>query len=341
MRLGVACLALLFGVFSGCSSTPRHAPVSDRAPVLKKVPGSTLPTPKFKEADWRPPVHTVQKGDTLYGIALEYGFDYKELAEWNSIPAPYIIRVGQPLRLASSQQDGVVTTPLKSVASVAESSPAIENRPLAQTGSLLKTQPKAVKIAYSAKAEVAPAAAAPVVSLKQETTLPKTQPAAEERPRVPEARLPAKVSEDKPAAVANEDKKPSQPSGGDDDDLEWGWPAKGKVIASFNEGANLKGVDISGKTGQPVFASAPGKVVYSGSGLRGYGKLVIIKHNKTYLSAYAHNNLILVKEGQTVLKGQRIAEMGDSDSDQVKLHFEIRRLGKPVDPVKYLPETSG
>jgi len=118
-------------------------------------------------------------------------------------------------------------------------------------------------------------------------------------------------------------------------------PAKGKVIASFNEASNLKGVDISGKMGQPVFASAPGKVVYSGSGLRGYGKLVIIKHNKTYLSAYAHNSQILVKEGQSVVKGQRIAEMGDSDTDQVKLHFEIRRLGKPADPLKHLPASNG
>lgn len=341
MWWGVAFLVLLFGLFSGCSSTPHHAPVSDRTPVSKKIAGSATPIAKAKEADWRPAVHTVQKGDTLYGIALEYGFDYKEIAEWNSIPAPYVIRVGQQLRLASSQQDGAVTTPLKSVATVAEASPVIEARPLTQAGSPLKTQPKAVKTPYSAKAEAAPATTASVVSLKPETTLSKTQSGAEDKPRVPEAKLPAKIPEDKPVAVANEDKKLTHSTGGDDDDLEWGWPAKGKVIASFNEGANLKGVDISGKTGQPVFASAPGKVVYSGSGLRGYGKLVIIKHNKTYLSAYAHNSLILVKEGQAVLKGQRIAEMGDSDSDQVKLHFEIRRLGKPVDPVKYLPETSG
>ncbi len=100
---------------------------------------------------------------------------------------------------------------------------------------------------------------------------------------------------------------------------------------------NRKGVDIVGQRGQTVVASASGKVVYSGSGLRGYGKLIIIKHNKTYLSAYAHNDQILVKEGQSVSKGQKIAEMGNSDADQVKLHFEIRKLGKPVDPAKYLP----
>ena len=126
-------------------------------------------------------------------------------------------------------------------------------------------------------------------------------------------------------------------AGSDDEGLDWVWPAKGKVVSGYSETANLKGIDISGTMGQPVVASAPGKVVYAGTGLRGYGKLVIIKHNKTFLSAYAHNKEILVKEGQQVARGQKIAEMGNSDADQVKLHFEIRRLGKPMDPAKYLP----
>ena len=114
-------------------------------------------------------------------------------------------------------------------------------------------------------------------------------------------------------------------------------PPKSRVVAGFSETANLKGIDIAGKEGEAVVASAPGKVVYAGSGLRGYGKLIIIKHNKTYLSAYAHNKEILVKEGEQVKKGQKIAEMGSSDADSVKLHFEIRRLGKPMDPARYLP----
>jgi len=122
-----------------------------------------------------------------------------------------------------------------------------------------------------------------------------------------------------------------------EDGVEWGMPTRGKLIAGFSAAANRKGVDIGGVRGQPILASAAGKVVYSGSGLRGYGKLVIIKHNDIYLSAYAHNERLLVKEGQTVGKGQQIAEMGDSDADQVKLHFEIRRMGKPVDPARYLP----
>ena len=114
-------------------------------------------------------------------------------------------------------------------------------------------------------------------------------------------------------------------------------PAKGKLVGQFSESANRKGIDIAGKLGQPVLASAAGKVVYSGSGLRGYGKLIIIKHNKTYLSAYAHNDKIIVKEGQSVTRGQKIAEMGNTDSNRVELHFEVRRFGKPVDPAKYLP----
>ena len=108
-------------------------------------------------------------------------------------------------------------------------------------------------------------------------------------------------------------------------------------MTGFSDTANLKGIDIAGTAGQAVLASAPGRVVYAGTGLRGYGKLVIIKHNNTFLSAYAHNRDIVVKEGQQVKRGEKIAEMGSTDADQVKLHFEIRRLGKPMDPLKYLP----
>jgi lipoprotein NlpD len=119
--------------------------------------------------------------------------------------------------------------------------------------------------------------------------------------------------------------------------LEWSWPNGGKLIAPFTE-ANNKGIDLAGNAGDAVLAAAPGKVVYAGSGLRGYDKLVIVKHDATFLSAYAHNNSILVKEGQSVTRGQKIAEVGNTDADQIKLHFEIRRQGKPVDPLQYLPK---
>jgi lipoprotein NlpD len=122
----------------------------------------------------------------------------------------------------------------------------------------------------------------------------------------------------------------------DDEKLSWMWPSDGRIVATFDEGKN-KGIDIAGKMGQQVMAAGSGKVMYAGSGIRGYGNLVIVKHSNSLLSAYAHNRTILVKEGQNVTKGQPIAEMGDSDADAVKLHFEIRQQGKPVDPAKFLP----
>lgn len=128
----------------------------------------------------------------------------------------------------------------------------------------------------------------------------------------------------------------ASPSNTTDDGMAFAWPHQGAVLAGFDEAKN-KGLDFAGKAGDPVMAAADGKVVYAGSGLRGYGNLVILKHNNTYLTAYAHNQTLLVKEDQTVQKGQRIAEMGSTDADRVKLHFEIRKQGKPVDPTKYLP----
>jgi len=129
---------------------------------------------------------------------------------------------------------------------------------------------------------------------------------------------------------------PSSQANLNDEGLAFAWPHPGPVLAGFDEAKN-KGLDFAGKAGDPVLAAADGKVVYAGSGLRGYGNLVIIKHNNTFLTAYAHNQALLVKEDQAVTKGQRIAEMGSSDADRVKLHFEIRRQGKPVDPAKLLP----
>jgi lipoprotein NlpD len=142
----------------------------------------------------------------------------------------------------------------------------------------------------------------------------------------------------RPPVVASIEPKPAPATAdADDDRVDWVWPVKGRIVTGFSEAASLKGIDIAGTAGHPVAASAGGKVVYAGTGLRGYGKLIIIKHNATYLSAYAHNREILVKEGQQVAKGQKIAEMGSTDADQVKLHFEIRRHGKPMDPLRYLP----
>lgn len=129
---------------------------------------------------------------------------------------------------------------------------------------------------------------------------------------------------------------PTAPVIKDDDDISWGWPASGQVLAGFDEVRN-KGLAFAGKTGDPVFAAADGRVMYAGAGLRGYGNMIIIKHSTNYLTAYAHNQTLLVKEDQVVRKGQKIAEMGDTDTDRVKLHFEVRKQGKPIDPAKLLP----
>jgi lipoprotein NlpD len=156
------------------------------------------------------------------------------------------------------------------------------------------------------------------------------------------AAVPAASAANSPASAAS---KPVAPvsaapvapvATGGDDDVAFIWPTSGSQIAGFDEAKN-KGLDLGGKAGDPVLAAADGRVVYAGAGLRGYGNLLILKHNNTYLTAYAHNQTLLVKEDQSVRKGQKIAEMGSSDTDRVKLHFEIRRQGKPVDPTKYLP----
>ncbi len=158
-------------------------------------------------------------------------------------------------------------------------------------------------------------------------------------------KIETKPLDGKPATAANgasapasgaSSAAPAVPARDNDDDVQWGWPAAGPVATPFDEARN-KGLAITGKAGDPVFAAADGRVVYAGSGLRGYGNLVIVKHNATYLTAYAHNQTLLVKEDQVVRKGQKIAEMGSSDAERVQLHFEVRRQGKPIDPAKLLP----
>jgi lipoprotein NlpD len=172
----------------------------------------------------------------------------------------------------------------------------------------------------------------------------KSVPKADKRPspegNVAEAQKGEKADRTETAAVANTATAAVAPAptvtATDDEKLSWMWPSDGKIVATFDEGKS-KGIDIAGRLGQQVMAAGAGKVMYAGSGIRGYGNLVIVKHSNSLLSAYAHNRSIVVKEGQTVSKGQVIAEMGDSDADSVKLHFEIRQQGKPVDPSRFLP----
>jgi len=166
----------------------------------------------------------------------------------------------------------------------------------------------------------------------------KTEPRGDKKP-YSDSTLAGAQKDDNPKAekvAANGIVAGSTVTASDDEKLSWMWPSDGRIVATFDEGKN-KGIDISGKLGQQVMAAGSGKVMYAGSGIRGYGNLVIVKHSNSLLSAYAHNRTIVVKEGQNVTKGQVIAEMGNSDTDTVKLHFEIRQQGKPVDPAKFLP----
>ena len=261
--------------------------------------------------------YTVKAGDTVYSIAREHGMDHRELIALNGLENPNQISVGRVLKIRSpsaavSGSEATVVTPVTSDTVTVQpigDVPAATQRP-ESVGSAeqLKRGPKAGREPYSDQA----LAAAQGQDASRVVETPVAKPA-EPKP------------DDKPAAAV---------AGADD--VPWIWPSSGKLISSYSENGS-KGIDIAGKTGDPVVAAGDGKVVYSGTGLRGYGKLVIVKHNATYLSAYAHNSNILVKEGQSVSRGQKIAEMGNSDADQVKLHFEVRRQGKPVDPMKYLP----
>lgn len=338
-------LFLIFSlVLAGCESTPQLAPVVDRAGEESRIPAAAN---SDRQAEAQPSnVYVVRKGDTLYSIAQSHGISQKDLAEWNNIPDPAAIQVGQQLLLSPLSPAGQMAQPsLYALPESRLSSPTpaeprgagapAETRPMASS-SKLKTEPKAFKLPYSEQA---------MAQLKADIIPPQIAAAKAEAPA--EKNLAAEAGAvsvpPPPASMVPPPAAPPAPDAADAvpprDRIEWIWPTKGKVLEGFSEGT--KGIDISGTSGQPVNASAAGKVVYSGGGLRGYGKLIIIKHNNTYLSAYAHNDKLLVKEGQTVSKGQKIAEMGSSDSSLVKLHFEIRKNGKPVDPLKYLPPTSG
>lgn len=297
-------------LFEGCASR-------QTAPVVERPPGALTPAvpvkPAVRAVEARPGTHIVRRGETLYGIALDHGLDYRELAQWNGISDPNVIRVGDALRLSApasasaTAQTGVQVKPI-TVAG------AVEARPLGPEPQPPRQPPQPAK----------------AVKKPDEITISRIEP--RNRQLKPEPVAPVAKLDPAPAET------PRAGTQGDDPDrVDWSWPVEGKVVATFVEPGN-KGVDIAAGLGDPVLASAPGRVVYSGSGLRGYGKLIIIKHNAQYLSAYAHNSQILVKEGQNVTKGQKIGEVGTTDTDSPKLHFEIRRLGKPVDPLKFLPE---
>ncbi|MCG8324237.1 MAG: peptidoglycan DD-metalloendopeptidase family protein [Thiotrichales bacterium] len=228
--------------------------------------------------------HVVKKGDTLYSIAWNYALDFRDVAGWNRVQAPYLIYPGQVLRLKPAP----------------EASPAV-----AQPGPVMDESATAAK----------PGVPGPV---KSKTT---EKPVTAVRKKTAGAKKTQTIK--KSVQTRN---------------VSWRWPVRGKIIKSSTP-TSKKGVDIAGRLGQDIKAAAQGDVVYSGSGLLGYGRLIIIKHNETYLSAYAYNSELLVKEGDSVTSGQIIARMGTANTGQAQLHFEIRKNGKSVNPLKLLPRS--
>ena len=315
-------------VLTGCGSRGTvlsRAPVEERnatattGTVTASLPASTVPVtsttlappkplPGIENAG-KPGYYTVKPGDTMIRIGLDSGQNWRDVTRWNGLDNPNIIEVGQVLRVIPPGAIASVVLPATSpslpAATPAAGADTSGTRPVTSPAPVVATALPPAGTRTTAPAVPAASAATPAAS-------------------APVAAAPAAPAPPQSAASAG------------DDDVAWIWPSAGSVIAGFDELKN-KGLDIAGKLGDPVLAAGDGRVVYAGAGLRGYGNLIILKHNNTYLTAYAHNQTLLVKEDQTVRKGQKIAEVGQSDADRVKLHFEIRRQGKPVDPARYLP----
>lgn len=267
------------------------------------------PQPVERSAPPAAEQYVVKRGDTLYAIAWEQGLDYRDLAVWNHIASPYTIYPGQTVYLKAG------LAPVQKSESVAASLPATQPSP-EQSATSPATEPMPSPGRYQTdKATIA------------EPAQPEPQPAVPPKPvaKTDTAPPPQPVAESRPAPV------PGTP-------LVWQWPTVGTVTSTFASGdSSRQGIDIRGREGQSVLAAAAGEVVYSGNGLIGYGELIIIKHDDTWLSAYGNNRRRRVNEGVRIHAGQPIAEMGPGNGDQAELHFEIRRKGKPVDPLHLLP----
>jgi lipoprotein NlpD len=294
-------LALLL-VVAGCTTYAVRAPVGDRTDSPAR----------------KPDTHQVRRGDTLYSIAFLYGFSIEELAAWNGLGPPYTIYRGQTLRLVP---------PHRQVARAAPPPPA--SRPKPRLGAPVRSSPPSTS-----------------VSQPKLRSLPKTTAPVRADPPPVAGAAPVSEPVSRPAKVAVTSAPPAPPSAPEpraaDPHVFWSWPADGRLIRGYDAGsAGKKGIYIAGEEGEPVRAAAAGKVVYSGSGLSGYGRLIIIKHNNDFLSAYAHNRKLIAKEGQWVKKGEVIAQMGNTDTDRTQLHFEIRKRGRPVDPLHHLPRRQG
>ncbi|MHB8678556.1 MAG: peptidoglycan DD-metalloendopeptidase family protein [Rudaea sp.] len=318
---------------AGCSSNP-PAPVVDLSLPNENTPAASAAASATAQT------YRVVHGDTLYSIAFKHGLDFRDLAAWNGIASPYRIFVGQELRLSAPSVPPVVATvpasaePLPGQALTSGLVEGATTVPLASSASASKPsafEPVAAPpanpptAASAVPAQTAKSAAAPVGNPSVAARVPKPVAA---KP-IPAATVAAPTAPSKPVAST-----PELNAGG----VTWRWPADGKVVGTFAAGDQTKqGLDIAGRAGDPVRAAADGEVVYSGNGLIGYGELIIVKHNANFLSAYGHNSKRLVKEGERVKAGQEIAAMGATSASRDELHFEIRKNGKPVNPLDYLP----
>lgn len=285
---------------SSCTST--YAPVEQRGSKYSSKKHHSGPLPYY---------HTVRKGDTLYSIAWKYGLDYKQIAYNNHIKSPYRIYSGQKLRIRPTYS-GHTNSGYKKTARTSSSGST-------KSSSKTKVSGSSGRHNSSSKYKQKSSSKKTITSTKTRSSKKSTGS------RAKRGSTTKAVSKNKTAAFKGNRR------------LKWIWPVKGKIIQRYSPGSGKKGIDISAPRGTLIKSAEAGKVVYSGQGLVGYGRLVIIKHNDTYLSAYAHNQQLLVNEGQLVKKGQNIARLGRSGTNRYKLHFEIRKNGKPVNPISYLP----
>lgn len=302
-------------VLAACASTQRTV-------VVEPPPGSAGPRTVTPERPAPGGTYKVGKGDTLYSIAFRNKVDFRDLAGWNNIAAPYTIWPGQELKLAPPNGKAPASTPAHAT-------------PVVVTGAAKPVAAHPATAGGQAQQQsVAPVTDAAVVATTATSTAT-SPPAAVTTQVVPVAGAPVQAANatPPPASVAPAAPGATRNNGG----VSWRWPADGSLIKRFQSGDAIPGIEIAGKTGDPVRAAADGVVVYSGNGLVGYGELVIVKHNDSFLSAYGHNSKRLVKEGQRVSAGQQIAEMGATGASRDELQFQIRKDGNPVDPMGYLP----
>ena len=273
---------------------------------------------QIQKGSYKGNTYKVNKGDTMFLIAYLTGMDVKDLASMNNMKEPYSLSVGQTLKISNCSTKTITTTvPVKTTASATPAAPAEPEVTYTPGANGTQIGSDGTVIGPIKSGVATGGASTPAFTNNTPSTPVTTTTQVETTNNTP-------VNANVVAPVAS--------------NVAWQWPTQGNVIQGFsNSDGGNKGIDISGSRGQPVKAAASGRIVYAGNALRGYGNLIIIKHNDDFLSAYAHNDKILVSDQQEVKAGQEIAKMGSTGTNAVKLHFEIRYKGKSVDPVRYLP----